>query len=318
MLSRATNPHGPLRAGGRDIVLSGKLVRTARIDGDGYRFLDDPQQVLKGLRNCGSRIDLFTFTQQVADTSPRYEYPMELDNWAVLEITTYEDWWTKQINNKTRNMVRRAERAGIVVREMAFDDSVARGIWEIYNESPIRQGRKFFNYGKTLATVTREASTFLDCSVYIGAFLEDRLVGFTKITTDETGTQAGLMHIIALLQHRDKAVTNALVAQTVRACSDRGIRYLVYSHFAYGNKTSDTLSDFKEHNGFRRVDVPRYYIPLSIVGIVARRFGLHLSVHHHVPEPLISSFRKWRTAWYRRKYELSGRPTAGSKTTTGA
>jgi hypothetical protein len=303
-----------MRAGERDIVLSGTFVRTARIDGDGYRFLNNPQQVLEDLHHCGSRIDLFTFTQRVADTSPRYEYPMELDNWAVLELTTYEDWWSKQINNKTRNMVRRSERAGIVVREMTFDDSVARGIWEIYNECPIRQGRKFFNYGKTLATVTREAGTFLDCSVYVGAFLGDRLVGFTKITIDETGTQAGLMHIIALLEHRDKAVTNALVAHTVRACSDRGIRYLVYSHFSYGNKRSDSLSDFKEHNGFRRVDVPRYYVPLTVIGHVARRLGLHLSLHHHVPEPLISSFRKWRTAWYRRKYDASGRSIDSSKT----
>src|SRR5438105_12129543 len=44
-------------------------------------------------------------------------------------------------------------------------EELARGIWEIYNETPIRQGRKFFNYGKTLDTVRREASTFLDCSV---------------------------------------------------------------------------------------------------------------------------------------------------------
>lgn len=318
MLANAMNPQETLRVGDRDIVISGKLLRMARIDGDGYRFLDEPQQVLNGLRNCASHIDLFTFTQRVADTSPRYEYPMELDNWAVLEIASYEEWWTKQINNKTRNMIRRSEKSGVVVREMRFDDTVACGIWEIYNESPIRQGRKFFNYGKTLATVAREASTFLDCSVYIGAFLEDKLIGFTKLTIDETGTQAGIMHIIALLQHRDKAVTNALLARTVRACAARRIQHLVYSHFAYGNKSRDTLSDFKEHNGFRRVDVPRYYIPLSIVGHVARRLGLHLSLHHHVPEPIISTFRRWRAAWYKRKYNASGRPIAGSTTALGA
>jgi hypothetical protein len=251
--------------------------------------------------------------QRVVETSPRYRYPMEWDNLAVLEVRTFDHWWNKQINNKTRNMARQAEKRGVVLRELPFDEALVQGIWEIYNETPIRQGRKFFNYGKTLDTVRREAGTFLDCSAFIGAFFEGKLIGFTKFTMDETGTQAGLMHIVAMVQHRDKAPTNALVAHTVRACSARGIRSLVYSNFAYGNKSHDTLSDFKERNGFQRIDVPRYYIPLTPVGQFALDVGLHLSLHHHVPEALIATFRKYRAAWYSRKYAISMPADAGSK-----
>jgi hypothetical protein len=293
-----------LQAGGRAIVLSGEALRVARIDGDGYRFIEDPEAVLADLRRARSRIDLLTFMQRLPDTSPRYKYPMEWDNLAVLEVPCFDHWWNDQIGFKARNKAKQAEKKGVVLREVPFDPSLARGIWEIYNESPIRQGRKFFNYGKTLDTVTREASTFLDSSTFIGAYFEDKLIGFAKLTIDETHTQAGLMHIIATLQHREKAPTNALLAHAVRACSNRGIRYLVYAHFAYGNKTRDSLSDFKERNGFRRIDLPRYYVPLSVVGHVALRLGLHRSIHHHVPEPIIALFRKYRAAWYTRKLSL--------------
>ena len=294
-----------MMAGGRNIIVSGRAIRTARIDGDNYRFIDDPKPVLADLKKSKRRIDLFTFMQRLPETSPKFSYPMEWDNLAVLEIKTFAQWWNEQIGFKARNKAKQAEKRGVALREVEFDESLARGIWEIYNETPIRQGRKFFNYGKTLDTIRREASTFLDSSVFIGAFYEQKLIGFAKLTVDESGKQAGLMHIISLLSHREKAPTNALIAHAVRACSDRGIQYLVYSNFAYGNKSHDSLSDFKERNGFKRVDLPRYYVPLNTAGRVALRLGLHLSLHHHVPEPIIAGFRKYRAAWYSRRSGLS-------------
>ena len=305
-----------MQTGGRNIILSGRAIRTARIDGDSYRFIEDPEPILAELRRCGRRVDLFTFIQRLPSNSPRYRYPMEWDNVAAIHLKSFDYWWNEQIGFKARNKAKQAEKKGVILLEVPFDESLARGIWEIYNETPIRQGRKFFNYGKTLDTVRREAGTFLECSVFIGAFFEDKLIGFAKLTIDETGTQAGLMHIISMIQYREKSPTNALVAHAVRACSERGIRYLVYSNFAYGNKTHDSLSDFKERNGFRRIDVPRYYIPLSPVGQVALRLGLHRSMHHHLPEALIATFRRYRAAWYSRRYGLSRATGDSSKVVT--
>lgn len=308
-----------MQAVGRNIVVSGKAIRTARIDGDSYRFIEDPEPILAELQRCGRRIDLFTFIQRLTDnTSQRYDYPMEWDNVAAIELKSFNHWWNEQLGFKARNKAKQAEKKGVILREISFDESLARGIWEIYNETPIRQGRKFFNYGKTLDTVRREASTFLDSSVFIGAFFEEKLIGFVKLTIDETGTQAGLMHIISMMKHREKAATNALVAQAVRASSQRGIRYLVYSNFAYGNKTHDSLSDFKERNGFQRIDVPRYYVPLNAIGQVALRLGLHRSMHHHLPEAVINLYRKYRGAWYNRKYGASTVTGPGSKAVTEA
>jgi len=286
----------------RDIRIEGCLLRIAQPQGDRYRFLDDPAAVLEGLRQCGTRVDLFSFAQRLPETTPKYSYPMEWDNCAVLQISTFENWWTHQIGFKARNKAKQAEKRGVSVREVPFDDVLVKGIWEIYNECPIRQRRRFPHYGKTIDTVHREEATFLESSVFIGAFHEDKLIGFVKLVPDETGTQAGLMNIVSMIRHRDKAPQNALVAQAVRACASRGIQFLVYSRFDYGDRRHDSLRDFKERNGFKRVDLPRYHVPLTRMGWVALRLGLHHRLAERLPDFLAAKLRDLRAAWYSRRY----------------
>ena len=293
-----------LRIQNRDIKVEGRLLRVARIDGEKYRFLVDPESMIAGLRNCGARIDLFTFMQRLPETTPKYQYPMEWDNFAALPISSFEHWWTKQIGFKARNKAKQAEKRGVIVREIPFDSDLIRGIWEIYNETPIRQGKLFPHYGMSIAEVQTYAETFLDQSVFIGALLGDKLIGFVKLTMDETGTQAGLMHIVSMISQRDKAPTNALVAEAVRSCADRGIAYLAYSNFAYGKKQKDSLSDFKERNGFQRIDIPRYFVPLTAAGRAALSLGLHHKLAERLPENLMSRLRDIRSAWYSRKFQL--------------
>lgn len=280
-------------------------MRIARLDGDKYKFLDDPEPVLAGLRKSNARVDIFTFIQKLPETSPKYPYPMEMDNLAVLSISTFDRWWIKQVDNKTRNMVRKSEKKGVVLREVPFDDALAQGIWEIYNESPVRQGRRFPHYGKSIDSVRQMSSTFLDTSIFIGAFLGEKLIGFIKLTTDDTHTQAGVMHIVSMIQHRDKAPTNALVAQAVRSCADRGISHLVYSNFSYGKKERSGLSDFKERHGFQRINLPRYYVPLTHAGWAAFRLGLHHKLVDRLPGLLLAKVRALRYSWYKYRFPAS-------------
>jgi hypothetical protein len=289
---------------GQEIKIVGRFLRVARLDADKYQFLeDDPEQLLQSLRNLGVRIDLFTFMQRLPAATLKYKYPMEWDNLATIELSTFDDWWTKQIGFKARNKAKQAEKKGVVIREVPFSDKLVQGIWEIYNECPIRQGRRFPHYGKSLETVYREEATYLNSSVFIGAFLGERLIGFIKLVSDQTQTQAGLMNIVSLIQQRDKAPTNALVAHAVRACTSRNISYLVYSNFSYGQKRRDSLSDFKERNGFQRIDVPRYYVPLTPLGHAAFGLGLHHRLVERIPEPLAERLREFREAWYNRKFQ---------------
>jgi len=284
-------------------VVKGGVCRIAHLDADDYKFLNDPKPVLAELRKSKMRMDLFTFLQKLPETSPQYAYPMEWDNMAVLPVSTFERWWTEQIGNKTRNMARQAQKKGVVVREAPFDDELVRGIWEIYNECPVRQERLFPHYGKSVEQVREMSGTYLDSSIFIGAYDSGKLIGFIKLVVDDTGTQAGMMHIISMLQARDKAPTNALVAQAVRSCAERNIPHLVYSRFAYGKKTQSSLSDFKERNGFQRVDIPRYYVPLTSWGKIALSMGLHHKVTDHLPESLVAKLRRLRSAWYQRKFQ---------------
>ena len=195
---------------------------------------------------------------------------------------------------------RREER--VVVREVPFDDALIRGIHGVYNESPIRQGRRFWHYGKSFETIRKMTATFLDRSVFIGAFFEGNLIGFVKLVSDEDRSQAGLMQIISMLQHRDKAPNNAMIAQAVRSCADRGISYLWYANFSYGKKLHDSLADFKRHNGFQKVDLPRYYVPLTATGRMALRLGLHRGIADWIPEAMAARYRKIRSSWYARRF----------------
>lgn len=290
-----------INAGAREIKIQGRLIRIARIKGDGYVFMDDPEPVLDGIRKSGARVDLFTFVQKVPETSPKYSYPMEWDNFAVLRITTFEDWWEKQIGFKARNKAKQAEKKGVVIREVPLSDALVQGIHQVYNETPVRQGEPNRHYGKDRETVNRQESTFPDRSIFIGAYLDTTLIGFVKLVYDETRTQAGLMEVAAMVRHRDKAAANALIARAVRVCAERKIPYLVYAKFAYGKKQTSSLSDFKERNAFQRVDVPRYYIPLTSLGKFALRFGLHHPLTDHLPASLISKLREMRASWYNRQ-----------------
>lgn len=287
---------------GKEIRIDGRLIRIAYLDGEGFQFLEDPEAALEILRKSSARIDLFTFVQRLSDTSPRFNHHIEWDNVAALPISTFDHWMAKQIDFKVRNKVRKSAKNGVVVREVTFDDALLRGIQNIYNETPIRQGRRFLHYRKDLETLRREKATFLDRSIFIGAFFEENLIGFVKIVTDEIRSQAGFFHILSMIQHRDKAPTNALMAQVVRSCADRGIPRLWYANMSYGKKQDSTLADFKRHNGFVKVEFPRYYVPLTAAGRLALRMGLYRGVLDWIPEPVADRYRSIRASWYARRF----------------
>ncbi len=288
---------------GRDIEIRGGPIRIARLAADGFEFVNDPKSVLEALGNCGERIDLFSFTQELPDATPKHDYPMEWDNIAALPVSTFDDWWDHQINAKTRNMVRRSQKLGVVAREVSFDDALLRGISAIYNESPIRQGKPFRHYQQDLESLRAEHSTFLERSVFIGAFLDDELIGFIKLVP--ANRQAGLMQIVSMIRHRDKAATNALIAEAVCSCANRSIQYLVYAKFDHGKNQRDTLGEFKKHNGFQRIEMPRYYVPLTAVGRAAIRLGLHRSFTDRIPESILGKLRDIRNSWYQRRFQTT-------------
>ncbi len=61
---------------------------------------------------------------------------------------------------------------GVVVKEIPFDDSLVKGIWEVYNECPVRQGRRFSHYGKSIEKCMKKKRHFSTA-----AFSSERISG---------------------------------------------------------------------------------------------------------------------------------------------
>jgi hypothetical protein len=274
------------------IRVTGRFFRTARMAAEWYDFVDDPELLLSRLKELHIKGDLFTFVQRIPECQPKYsKYHFEWDSIAVLPIETYEKWWNSQINDKTRNMVRKAKKKGVDIRLTTFDDQLVEGIASIYNECPIRQGKPFKHFGKDLATVRKDNVSFCDRSDFIGAYYGEELIGFAKLVYNNRS--ASLMQILSKISHRDKAPTNGLMAQAVERCAQSGVAYLQYGTWSQGS-----LGDFKIHHGFKRFDVPRYYIPLSAKGRLMLVLGFQHSLAARLPEPALAYLRAIRAKLY--------------------
>jgi len=228
---------------------------------------------------CERGVDIFTFVERRwCFTVPRSEdgWLRASDNVALLRVATFEDWWGK-VGKKTRNMVRKAQKAGIATRIVEPSRVLAEGIWRIYNETPVRQERAFPHYGISLETVARSVFSAGD-STFIGAFFQGELVGFLQLVHGDR--VAVISQILSLQRHADKAVNNALIAKAVEVCAARKEEWLMYGRI--GNHPS--LDRFKQSNGFVKFDLTRYYVPLTVKGKVAAKLGLHRDLKDVLPE----------------------------------
>jgi hypothetical protein len=267
------------------------LLRVMSLEDDWYEDVNDPVSVIAAVKESDIRADIFTFWQRLPDVEPKYQYHTEWESLAVLPIKSFDYWWRKQIKDKTRNMVRKAKKAGIEVREASYDDAFIQGMTDIFNETPMRQGRKFWHYGKDFEVVKRQFSRFLFREDLLGAYYENELVGFVMLAN--AGKYGVVGQIISKIKHRDKAINNALIAETIKKCETKELPYLVY---AYWNENS--LSDFKRHCGFEHVKMPRYFIPLTLKGMLALKCGVHRSWKGAVPRHIRDHLKKLRSCWY--------------------
>ena len=284
--------------GGKTIVVSGRWLRMAAVRDEDWLagdVVDDPEACVQKLKQHKLNADIFTFAQKLPNTNPRYGYPMEWDNVAAIPTTDYSNWW-ERLPQVVRKNVRRAGKRGLVVREVQFNDQLLQDIIQINNETPIRQGRPFWHYGKSFDVVKKDYATLLGRSEFIGAYYENRLVGFVKMVY--MGEIAGILQILCMNKHYDKRPANALIARAVEICSTKGLKYLMYGKYIYGKNSESPLTEFKRRNGFEQVFLPRYYIPLTGKGKMAIQLGLHLGMKQLLPKAILNFAIKLRSKWY--------------------
>jgi hypothetical protein len=285
---------------GRTVAINGKWLKIASvfdeeaIDGEVIR---DPESFLGDLARTKCGADIFTFSQRIPETQPKYSYPFEWDNSAAVPITTYDEWFGKRIGTDVKQNIKKSVKRGVVVRSAPFDDQFVQGIVDIYNESPIRQGRPFWHYGKDFATIKAESAHCLEKSEFIGAYCGDEMIGFIKLL--RVGVTNDLVLIVSKQSHFDKKPTNALLAKAVEVCAQKGVPYLTYAKFAYGNKATSSLAEFKRRHGFEQINFPRYYVPLTMKGRVAVKFKLYRSLKELLPEKTLTFLVGLRAKLYR-------------------
>jgi len=289
-----------LQVDGWEIVVKGRWLRTAFLfDEDWYDrpIMADPGAFARRLRASGVEADLFTFAQKIPDWKPRYPYRFDWDNVAAIPITTYQDWW-QRLTTDRRKDVKRAEKQGIVVRRVVLDDELVKGIVEINNDVPFRQGKRFKHYGKDFETVKREYATFPDRSEFLAAYFNDELVAILKMVV--VGELACFLEILSKTKHHDKRPINALISKAVEVAVEEKRSYLTYGRLQYGNKSRSSFADFKQRNGFERIRFPRYYIPLTLKGRIALRLRLQRGLLGLLPGPLVTAMVRARASLTKR------------------
>src|SRR5215470_14130466 len=95
---------------GTQIRIQGKLLRTAKVEAEGYLFLEDAESTIQQLRDCGERIDLFTFVPRLPAPTTQLNYPVEPHNFAALPVSTFDHWWNDTLGFKGRNKAKQAEK----------------------------------------------------------------------------------------------------------------------------------------------------------------------------------------------------------------
>ncbi len=271
----------------RTVIVTGRFVRTACVQDETCiegEIVPDPDVFVSELKKWKVRPDIFTFQQKVTETRPKFPYKFESESFAVIPITSYDDWLRKRVKPDVRQNVRRAKREGVVIKCVPFDDRLVWQIKEICDESPVRQGMRFWHYGKTFDEIKDVHGTYASRADYIGAYLGDELIGFVKLVY--VGKIARTMNVISKQRYFHLRPTNALIAKAVEICARKNVSHLVYGEYRFPGKAQSSLAEFKKRNGFEEVLCPRYFIPLTPKGSLFIKLGLHRGLRRCVPEPL--------------------------------
>ena len=289
-----------LEVNGERLITRGKWLKIAHVRGEEMRKidLDDPELYCDALKKDTDRIvcaDIFSFTQKLPATQPKYSYYMEWESVAAIHLVTYKQWW-EGLPQETRKNVRRAQKRGVAIKVKEFDDDLLEGLREVNNDSPMRQGMRNAYYGLTLKETKDRYSEFVGRCDFICAYSGDEMIGFLHLVYRED--VAAILNLTTKPSHFDKRPANALMAKAVEICDVRGIPYISYGLYNYGNKRVSSLREFKIRNGFQEIPVPRYFIPISLWGRLFMRAKLHRGLIGILPSSVIAVGLRVRELWY--------------------
>jgi hypothetical protein len=287
-----------LRVNTQTFLIMGNFIRTAELKDFWAEDVDNPSEVIRQLKNGPVKADILKFWQRIPESEPKYPYHHEWQDVAAIPITTHKHWFEKQISQSARNKIRKAAKNGVEVQEEQLSDRLIRGITELYNDSPIRRGKRFWHYGKDFETVKKELSDDLNICRFVTAYWEGELIGFIKFFMFDRYARTTL--ILDKLSRREKSPMNGMISKVVEICADNNMPFLVYSTWRKGDH-----GRFQASNGFVRTPVPEYFVPLTMKGRVALRVNLHRGIKGAIPEKAMIRLLNLRARWYAIRYRAN-------------
>lgn len=286
----------------KEIIIRGELIKTISLKEEWDHDIENPSKFINNIKIAGGYADIFTFRQRLPDSKPKHNLYYEWESIAAIPIINYSHWFHKQLHVNPKNKIRLAIKRGVEIKRVDFSDDLINNIIEIYNETPIRQGKRNRQYNIDFQTAKKVNATFLDRAVFLGAFFDSELIGFLKLV--DTIKYTRVMGIIGKIAHREKAPINLLIAKAVEICSEKKVPYLTYGSYDYGKLGSESLKDFKRYHGFENIILPRYYIPLTKKGFLSIKMNLHHNLIEILPKKLLDKLKYIRNKWYSKKYGL--------------
>lgn len=289
-----------LQVGNTEVVTTGGLLKIARVRGEEMmeQELNDPTVYCSALTHQpqqAPKADIFTFTQKLPNTSPRYFHYMEWESIAAIKLHSFARWW-QGLPQETRKNVRRSIKRGVSTRVAPFDDYLIEAIRNVNDDTSVRQGTLNAYYAQSTKDTRRRYSEFLGRCDFICAYAGHEIIGFVHLVY--CGDIAAILNLTVKPTQSDKRPANALVAAAVEQCVARKISYVTYGLYNYGNKHDSPLRTFKIRNGFTEILVPRYFVPLTAWGRVCITAKLHRGLVGILPHFTIVALVRTRTLWY--------------------
>src|SRR5258708_25658301 len=103
---------------GERLAIRGKWFKVAQVNDEWWleSELEEPEkcvQILKAQESHSLQADIFTFTQKLPGSTPKYHYPMEWESVAAARTDSFKKWW-EDLPQETRKNVRRSQKRDLI------------------------------------------------------------------------------------------------------------------------------------------------------------------------------------------------------------
>lgn len=165
---------------------------------------------------------------------------------ALLAIPSTHEEYLKSVGPKTRNMIRKAEKAGYHFGELNWNDHLDE-IFEINTSKEVRSAGEMRGWYREPVQPRYHSNEEQCYQKYYGIFKEGRLWAYLNLVL--CGDFAYFKHFLGHADHLKSGIMNYLVSRTVwEYVRHAHVKWLSYGMYPAGS-TGSTI-DFRRHAGF--------------------------------------------------------------------